>query len=138
MTVGTEGVAMSDAAAAHLQLIHEEEERLTNYTNNELADHWEFKILRASTNVIRKPEVLRQVCAEEAAAGWILVEKFDDMRLRFKRPLSARNLPPEGPGTIDPYRTTYGNGAQIALIIGASVALLLAAAVALVLLRKIH
>ena len=54
----------------------------------------------------RKSEVMQQVCDEEARSGWELVEKFDDTRLRFKRPTSARNIP--SPAGIDPYRTTYG------------------------------
>ena len=41
-------------------------------------------------------------------AGWKMVEKFDDNRLRVKRPASAQrsdyNLPPG----FDPYRTAYG------------------------------
>ena len=54
--------------------------------------------------------------------GWVLVEKFDNGRLRFKRPASARAgdaalLDPGGvggggasggAGGFDPYRTTYG------------------------------
>ena len=49
---------------------------------------------------------MQQVCAEEARSGWELVEKFDDSRLRFKRPTAARNIP--SPAGIDPYRSTYG------------------------------
>ena len=45
---------------------------------------------------------------EEKRAGSVLVEKFDNMRLRFKRPMSARENDHTLP--IDPYRTCYGMG----------------------------
>src|SRR6185436_14243961 len=98
--------AAAAAAAARLRALHEEEERLTAYSPDDLAKGWEFKIVRANTAAFRKPEVMRQVCDEEARSGWELVEKFDDTRLRFKRQASARNIP--SPAGLDPYRTTYG------------------------------
>ena len=102
---GSAGAAAA-AAAARLRAQHEEEERLSDYSPNDLAKGWEFKIVRANTAAFRKPEVMQQVCDEEARSGWELVEKFDDTRLRFKRPTAARNIP--SPAGIDPYRTTYG------------------------------
>ena len=98
--------AAAAAAAARLRAQHEEEERLSAYSPDDLAKGWEFKIVRANTAAFRKPEVMQQVCNEEARSGWELVEKFDDSRLRFKRPVSARNSP--SPTCLDPYRTTYG------------------------------
>ena len=98
--------AAAAAAAARLRAQHEEEERLSAYSPDDLAKGWEFKIVRANTAAFRKPEVMQQVCDEEARSGWELVEKFDDTRLRFKRPTAARNIP--SPAGIDPYRTTYG------------------------------
>lgn len=85
-----------------------EEEEMTRYTDKELTDDFEFKIVRSSTSAFKNREKVEQVMAEEAMAGWKMVEKFDDNRLRFKRPASAKrndyNLPPG----VDPYRTTYG------------------------------
>ena len=98
--------AAAAAAAARLRALHEEEERLSAYSPDDLAKGWEFKIVRANTAAFRKSEVMQQVCDEEARSGWELVEKFDDTRLRFKRPTAARNIP--SPAGIDPYRTTYG------------------------------
>ena len=79
---------------------------MTNYADADLQGDWEFKIVRSNTAAFKKPEVLRQVCEEEARAGWVLLEKFDNQRLRFKRPTSAR----AGDSTLDfdPYRTQYG------------------------------
>jgi hypothetical protein len=38
----------------------------------------------------------------------VLVEKFDDMRVRFKRPASARSRDSLLPPGVDPYRTRTG------------------------------
>ena len=98
--------AAAAAAAARLRALHEEEERLAAYSPDDLAKGWEFKIVRANTAAFLKSEVMQHVCAEEARSGWELIEKFDDSRLRFKRPTAARNSP--SPAGLDPYRTTYG------------------------------
>ena len=108
------GAAAAAAAAARRR--QEEEESMTGYSSEDLAGNWEFKILRAVTRQFQSPDTLRQVLAEEAQAGWILVEKFDDKRLRLKRPMSAREHDHEL--SIDPYRTTYGmNEATLAIIV---------------------
>ena len=69
---------------------------------------WEYKIVRASSDLFRNPAIFHKLCQEEAEIGWILLEKLDDRRVRFKRPIALRdenrsNLPP-----FDPYRTHYG------------------------------
>jgi hypothetical protein len=101
------GGAAAAAAAARLRAQQEEEE-MTTYSAEDLARDWEFKMLRSSTGSFRSSATLHRVLAEEARAGWTLVEKFDDQRIRLKRPMQARladaNLPPG----VDPYRTQYG------------------------------
>jgi hypothetical protein len=99
------GLAVAAAAAAQAEQRREEEE-MTKYTDIDLQEGWEFKIVRANTAAFRNPEVLARACAEEATAGWTLVEKFDNQRLRFKRPASARAGDPAL--GFDPYRTEYG------------------------------
>lgn len=95
---------------------------MTPYSAEDLAGGFEFKIVRTQTRAFAKPEVLRRVLVEEAQAGWELVEKFDDSRLRFKRPLSARAGDAERP--LDPYRTQYGIGElKFALLIFGSIML---------------
>lgn len=83
---------------------------MTNYSEQELQQDWEFKIVRSATGAFGKREKIEQIAAEESVAGWVMVEKFDDNRLRFKRPASAKrndfNLPPH----VNPYRTTIGMG----------------------------
>jgi hypothetical protein len=87
----------------------QEEREMTAYTAKELQKDWEFKILRSAVGAFGKRETIEQVLAEETAAGWVLVEKFDDNRLRFKRPASAKHNDHNLPAHINPYRTTTGN-----------------------------
>lgn len=112
--------AAAGHAAAEKKKKQEEEEEMTKYTSDELDGDWEFKIIRSVTGAFKKFEKVEQVKVEEAMAGWVMVEKFDNDRIRFKRPRSAQqndfNLPPG----IDPYRTTLGisEGALVVLILG--------------------
>jgi hypothetical protein len=98
--------AAAAAAAAAAAKARQEEEEMTPYTPQDLAEGWEFKILRAVTNKFRDPLVLHGILQEEARAGWILVEKFDDMRVRLKRPARARAN--DAALDFDPYRTWVG------------------------------
>lgn len=100
------GAAAAAAAAAKRRRERREEEEMTGYTPEELASAWEFKILRSATSAFRRPEFLKQVLDEEKHAGWTLIEKFDNSRIRLKRPASART---GGSGaTFDPYRSHVG------------------------------
>jgi cell division protein FtsL len=86
----------------------QEEEEMTQYRRDELENDWEFKIVRTTTGAFRSRQAIEELKAQEGLAGWVMVEKFDNNRVRFKRPLSAQMkdamLPPE----VDPYRTQYG------------------------------
>jgi hypothetical protein len=86
----------------------QEEEEMTRYNRSELEQDWEFKIVRSVTGAFKKPEVLQTLIQEEALAGWKMVEKFDDNRVRFKRPATAAKDDFKLPPGVDPYRTTYG------------------------------
>lgn len=92
------------AAMARKRKLAEEEE-LTRYDEDDLQG-WEFKIVRVARPRYRDAEFVRAVRAEEAAAGWQMVEKFDEHRIRFKRKVEHR----EGDGhrKLDPYRTQIG------------------------------
>jgi hypothetical protein len=98
------GAAAAAAAAAEKR--RQEEEEMTPYTADELSEGWEFKILRSNMNAFRKPENLKKYLEEEGRAGWVLVEKFDDNRIRLKRPSSARRG--DAALNFDPYRTQVG------------------------------
>ena len=102
---------------------------MTKYTDAELQSDWEFKIVRANLAGFRSPEVLQQVCTEEARGGWILVEKFDNHRLRFKRPVAARAG--DAGLEFDPYRSQYGTSSRVILATIAAGALLATLAIPL-------
>ena len=101
---------------------------MTSYTPEELASGWEFKIVRSATGAFKRTEFLQRVLEEEKRAGWTLVEKFDNSRLRLKRPVSARSS--DGSAGIDAYRSHVGIS-ELALGLRIGVAVL--AVIALVL-----
>ena len=94
------------AAAAEAQRQCQEEEEMTPYSPQDLADNWEFKIIRSATGGFKDPQELQRILEQENRAGWMLVEKFDDSRVRLKRrPADAQNDVALG---FDPYRTYVG------------------------------
>lgn len=131
MTYFPHGAAAAAHQARKRQQEEEEEELLmTKYSPEELEANWEFKIVRSETGAFRKPEVFQMLLQEESIAGWELVEKLDDRRVRFKRPATARRRDVTLPPGVDPYRSTYGNAnARTVMLI--SIAILLAGGVGL-------
>ena len=93
------------AAAHKKKREYQEEEDMTRYSAEDLAQ-WEFKIVRSSTGKFQDPHFLRRVCEEESESGWELLEKFDNNRIRFKRPVERRSL--DALESRDPYRTSVG------------------------------
>jgi len=106
------GIAATTAAASAARRrrmeLEKEEEEMTQYTQKDLDEDWEFKIVRSSTAAFHKREVLDKLLEEEARAGWVMLEKMDDSRVRFKRPRRARAQDDYLPADVDPYRTNYG------------------------------
>jgi hypothetical protein len=96
--------AAAAAAAAEMQR-REEEEEMTPYAADDLQGY-EFKIIRSATGMFKHPAKLREVLEEEARAGWELVEKFDNGRVRLKREIAWRQK--DATLTQDPYRITVG------------------------------
>lgn len=116
---GAAAVAAAVAAQKKRQRQQEEEERLTTYRPDDL-EGWEFKIVRSSTGAFKKREVVEQLRREESQAGWEMVEKFDDSRIRFKRRTDRRAN--DQHLATDPYRTNYGmSEGKLAAIIVISV-----------------
>ena len=108
------------AAAAARRRREEEEEHMTPYMPRDLAENWEFKILRSATGAFKDPAVMQRYLAEESQAGWTLVEKFDNSRIRLKRPAAARQQ--DAQCAFDPYRTRVGmSEGGLALLIAGSV-----------------
>jgi hypothetical protein len=122
--------AGSAAAAARRRREQEEEEQMTGYGTNDL-EGWEFKIVRSVFGSFRNPETVRKLCEQEARAGWEMLEKFDDSRIRFKRHLDRRRS--DAQLGFDPYRTRYGMAEGTIAVIVVS---LFAIAIALILLLK--
>lgn len=130
MSAGAAGAAAAAAAAAAAERMRqEEEEEMTAYSDKDLAEGWEFKIVRANSPIFRNPERFRAVLEEEQKGGWTLVEKFDDCRIRLKRPAGAKTIQGDFADGYDPYRTIVGMSPQqtafIALGVGVGVALLM-------------
>jgi hypothetical protein len=99
--------AVSGAAAAARRRKEQEEEEMTAYSPEDM-QKYEFKIVRANWGVFGNPQKFKQLLQEEAQSGWELVEKFDNERVRFKRPLSYRDRDSLLPVGVDPYRAQYG------------------------------
>jgi hypothetical protein len=107
---GAAAAAAAAAAAEAARLQREEEEEMTPYSEDDLRDDWEFKILRSTSDTFRRPDELRRVLEEEGRAGWVLVEKFDDQRLRLKRRSDAQAH--DYAADFDVYRTYVGRTPQ--------------------------
>jgi len=114
---GAAGASAAGAAAAAAAARRREEEEMTPYTKQDLAEDWEFKIIRSATNMFKDPAKMRAILEEEARAGWMLMEKFDNGRIRLKRPHSARSA--DATLGVDPYRTQVGmsEGALVAVVL---------------------
>jgi hypothetical protein len=91
-----------------------EEQEMTENSTQSVSGEWEFKILCSPTGKFRDPKWLQTVLAEEALAGWTLLEKFDGTKLRLKRPVSARARDAALP--FDARRTSVGPCAACALV----------------------
>ena len=115
MSAGAAGAAGAAAAAA-AEMQRQEEEEMTPYTVKDLDEGWEFKILRTNFATFRNPEKLRAVLEEEKRGGWTLLEKFDDQRIRLKRPAGAKQAQGELADGYDPYRTTVGRSQGIVVM----------------------
>lgn len=91
----------------------------------------EYKIIQATTPHFAKHAQLTKVLTEEAQAGWQLVEKFDNFKIRLQREISHREQ--DSGRNIDPYRCHVGPSNWITY----SAAALATAAVVLVILRGV-
>jgi hypothetical protein len=121
--------AVTAAAQKRRQALLDEEKEMTQYSQDDLNDEWEFKIVRSGTAAFRKATVLNRLIEEEARAGWVMLEKLDDSRIRFKRPRRARAQDAYLPDDADAYRTHYGSPARYTmtalLMVGAILLLVL-------------
>jgi hypothetical protein len=127
---GSAGAIAAAAAAKKAAQLRDEEERLTSYNQNDL-EGWEFKIVRSATGKFKKYDFVKKICDEEAKAGWEMVEKFDDNRIRFKRQIDKRSM--DRHLDIDPYRTSIGlSGDALGLTIAGVILLVIGVVLAVV------
>jgi hypothetical protein len=128
-------VVVAILIAQKQKLQREEEEEVSTSADR---TEFEYKFLRSQFGAFKKPERLRAALAEEARAGWELVEKFDDNRLRLRRPVSCRAA--DADRDQDPYRTLApGDGAavgRVLLIVLVVVLVILGGVLAVVLLAR--
>ena len=109
------------ASAAAIRKLLEEEENMTAYNKEDL-EGWEFKIMRSYTGKFKDTAYVRQLCQEEAKAGWEMLEKFDDYRIRFKRRTDNRSN--DQYLKSDPYRTGVGLKANRLVAVAVALAIL--------------
>ena len=114
--------ATTAAIAAAAARARREEEDMTKYSADDL-EGWEFKIIRSGIGRFSNYQRVQQLCHEEAQAGWEMVEKFDNYRIRFKR--RTENRSNDHLLKTDPYRTTLGGGeaGRALLVVGLVVAM---------------
>jgi hypothetical protein len=125
MNPGVHAALIAAEEERRKKLQNQEEERMTRYNSQELEGDWEFKIVRSNAPVFRKPDVLQQVLMEEAQAGWQMLEKLDDNRIRLKRPATAQRRDSMLPSGVDPYRTQIRGSGSMQTMIMLGVILLL-------------
>ena len=114
---GGAAAAAAIAAAKRAAELRQEEEHMTGYNTDDM-DGWEFKIIRANTRRFKNPQIVKQLRDEEAKAGWEMLEKFDNTRIRFKRRIEHRSR--DQYTDIDPYRSEVGlgQGSIVAMVLG--------------------
>src|SRR5450432_1884352 len=99
--------AAAAAAEAKRQQDYEEEEEVTPM-NSDSSGAVEYKILRSVTNAFRDRARFQSALDEEAKAGWELVEKLDNARVRLRRSIGCRKN--DSNLEVDPYRIWVGMG----------------------------
>jgi hypothetical protein len=122
------GAIVPIIAAAAAARRRKEEEQMAQYRGDDL-NGWEFKIVRSAMGRFSNRAFMEKVCREEAQAGWEMLEKFDDHRVRFKRRIEKRSADPHA--AIDPYRSAVSAGSKSIVWLVTGVLILLAGLAAL-------
>lgn len=116
-------IIASIAAVAAKKKREQEEEGMVLYKSGDL-DGWEFKIVRSTWGRFSSHKVIEELCRRESMAGWEMVEKFDDHRIRFKRRTEKRSQ--DVALGVDPYRSNLGAGSETKILVILAVVLMLA------------
>src|SRR5262245_38288972 len=91
-----------DPTAANRVLEQEEEEEEMSPLDPGEASRYEYKIIRSATGAFKNPTGFREVLEDEARAGWELLEKLSDHRVRLRRHVKWREK--DASLSQDPYR----------------------------------
>ena len=77
-TAAAAGAAAAAAVAAKRRqmMFAEEEEDVAKYTQGDLDNGWEFKIVRSESGAFRKMGILQKLIEEEARAGWVMLRSL--------------------------------------------------------------
>src|SRR5690606_3842772 len=87
----------------------------------------EYNMVQSNTAHFANPENPGRVPKEEAEAGWALIEKLDNYKIRLQRDISHRTN--DANRTMDPYRVQVGP--SVLLTYGVAAALTLLAVLAI-------
>ncbi len=83
----------------------------------------EYKTVQAQTPLFADTKKMQEILLEEAKAGWDLLEKEDNYRIKLQRDSSNRSN--DGNLEIDPYRATVGVSSVLTYGITALVTMLI-------------
>ncbi|MDH5606860.1 MAG: hypothetical protein OEY93_08235 [Anaerolineae bacterium] len=124
MTYYSHGAIIAAQQSRKRKEQEQEEEKMSKEMYADL-ENWEFKIVRSYWNDFGNPQKLQVMLEEEGLAGWEMMEKLDDSRVRLRRRKEMQKRDMALPPGIDPYRTQYGGGSRSAIAVGISVFTLL-------------
>jgi len=82
----------------------------------------EYKIIQSTTPHFANPQNLARVLGEEAQAGWALIEKFDNFKIRLQRDIKHRS--DDHNRSVDPYRCQVGPSNLLSYGIAATLTIL--------------
>lgn len=71
----------------------------------------EYKVVQAQTPLFADPAKMQEILKEEARAGWQLLEKEDNYRIKLQREISHRAS--DASLDFDAYRSTVGVSAVV-------------------------
>jgi len=66
----------------------------------------EYKVIQSQTPLFASTPKMMEVLAEEAKAGWRLLEKEDNYRIKLQRDIASRDI--DQTLDFDAYRTSVG------------------------------
>lgn len=83
----------------------------------------EYKVVQSNTPMFANTAKLKEIAAEEARAGWELLEKLDNYKLRFQRDISHRGN--DDKLDSDPYRTQVGVSSVVTYTVTAAITIVI-------------